>query len=88
MADVVAQEITFSNGVKAPNRFLKSAMTERLCTWGLELSDRGHPTEQYRHLYELWGKGGTGIIVFGNVPCGKLLHSSVADHLPSQISGN
>ncbi|KAK9894772.1 FMN-linked oxidoreductase [Cystobasidium minutum MCA 4210] len=69
MADVVAQPITFSNGVKAPNRFLKSAMTERLCTWGLELSDRGHPTEAYRRLYQLWGEGGTGIIVFGNVPC-------------------
>lgn len=71
MADVVGQEITFSNGVKAPNRFLKSAMTERLCTWGLELSERGHPTDAYTHLYDLWGKGKTGIIVFGNVPCGE-----------------
>jgi hypothetical protein len=53
MAEVVGQEITFSNGVKAQNRFLKSAMTERLCTWGLELAQRGIPTEEYRHLYKV-----------------------------------
>lgn len=44
-------------------------MTERLCTWDTDLDSRGQPTAEYEHLYKLWGEGGTGIIVFGNVPC-------------------
>lgn len=54
--DVVGQKITFSNGVEAINRTLKSAMTERLCTWGIELNTRGHPTDEYTHLYKLVSK--------------------------------
>lgn len=69
MASQVGSPITFSNGVTAMNRTLKSAMTERLCTWTDELSGRGIPTPEYEHLYKLWGEGKTGIIVFGNVPC-------------------
>jgi len=69
MAQVLGSPITFSNGVTAQNRFLKSAMTERLCSWGVELTDRGVPSKEYLHLYEEWGKGKTGILVFGNVPC-------------------
>lgn len=52
MSDVIGQSITFSNGVSAPNRFLKSAMTERLCSFGIELEDRGVPTEEYQYLYK------------------------------------
>lgn len=70
MADIVGQPVTFSNGRVSRNRFLKSAMTERMCTWGEKLTERGHPTKEYERLYEYWGKGGTGILVFGNVPCG------------------
>jgi 2,4-dienoyl-CoA reductase-like NADH-dependent reductase (Old Yellow Enzyme family) len=66
MASQVGSPITFSNGVTAMNRTLKSAMTERLCTWTDELSGRGIPTPEYEHLYKLWGEGKTGIIVFGN----------------------
>jgi len=68
MSNVIGQSITLSNGVTAPNRFLKSAMTERLASWGIEFDDRGVPGPEYEHLYRLWGEGGTGIIVFGNVP--------------------
>jgi len=68
MAEIVSQPITLSNGVIVPNRFLKSAMTERLASWGTELNDRGVPSEEYEQLYRKWGEGGTGIIVFGNVP--------------------
>jgi 2,4-dienoyl-CoA reductase-like NADH-dependent reductase (Old Yellow Enzyme family) len=79
MADVVGQFITFSNGIVSQNRFLKSAMTERMCTWGEKLSERGHPTPEYERMYETWGKGGTGIIVFGNVPCGVSIFLQVSN---------
>lgn len=71
MADVISQPITFPNSKKtAPNRLLKSAMTERLCSYDHDnLDERGKPTEAYRKLYEEWAKGGTGIIVLGNMPC-------------------
>jgi len=69
MSDIIGSPITFSNGVTAPNRFLKSAMTERLATWALEPTKRGHPTAEYTELYKKWGEGRTGIIVSGNVSC-------------------
>ncbi|GAA5902154.1 hypothetical protein JCM6882_006715 [Rhodosporidiobolus microsporus] len=62
--------ITFPRcGKVAPTRTLKSAMTERLCTYDQEnLDERGKPTEEYRKLYEVWGEGQIGVIVFGNIP--------------------
>lgn len=48
--NTVTQEITLSNGRVIPNRFLKSAMTERLCTWGEDLQERGKPTPEYIRL--------------------------------------
>ena len=48
----------------------QSAMTERLCTWDEANPDAcGKPTEEYFRLFELWGKGGIGTIVLGNIPC-------------------
>ena len=45
-------------------------MTERVCTWDdKNLDECGKPTEEYRRLYELWGQGGIGTIVLGNIPC-------------------
>jgi hypothetical protein len=29
----------------------------------------GKPTEKYRHLYDIWGQGGIGTIILGNIPC-------------------
>jgi len=50
-------------------RFLKSAMTERLCTYDEVNHDlRGKPTPEYIELYEQWGKGAIGIIVLGEIP--------------------
>lgn len=50
-----------------PDKIL--TVTERLCSWGFEPSERGKPTAEYLRLYEEWGAGGTGIIVLGNIPC-------------------
>lgn len=68
-AQILGQPITFPNGLTAPNRFLKSAMTERLCTYSDDNeSERGKPTPEYIRLYEEWGKGEIGTIVLGNIP--------------------
>ncbi|EGG10388.1 uncharacterized protein MELLADRAFT_33909 [Melampsora larici-populina 98AG31] len=51
------------------SRVLKSAMTERLCTYSeTDLGERGKPTPEYLRLYKLWGEGQIGIIVLGNIP--------------------
>ena len=60
-------EFTFS-GKKAPNRFLKAAMTERLSTWDpKDLSVRGIPSPELINVYRRWGEGGYGTILTGNV---------------------
>ena len=57
----------FAN-VSAPNRFLKAAMTERLCTWSVkDLPARGIPTKQLINVYRRWGEGGAGLILTGNI---------------------
>jgi 2,4-dienoyl-CoA reductase-like NADH-dependent reductase (Old Yellow Enzyme family) len=44
-----------------PNRLVKAAMTENL-------ADRqNRPTEAHVRLYERWGRGGTGVLITGNV---------------------
>ncbi|KAK8849361.1 hypothetical protein IAR55_004693 [Kwoniella newhampshirensis] len=70
MTSPLAQSITFSrSGKVAPNAFLKSAMTERLCTFSKEdLNERGKPTTEYDHLYKVWGEGEIGTIILGNIP--------------------
>ncbi|KAL7416323.1 NADH oxidase [Mrakia frigida] len=67
---ILASPLKFPiSGKVAPNRFLKSAMTERLCTYDQDNHDlRGKPTPEYIELYEQWGKGAIGIIVLGNLP--------------------
>ncbi|KAL7416326.1 NADH oxidase [Mrakia frigida] len=67
---ILASSVTFPiSGKVAPNRFLKSAMTERLCTYDKENHDlRGKPTPEYLAVYEKWGQGSIGIIVLGNLP--------------------
>ena len=48
--------------IDAANRILKSAMSEVLAKQGEHL-----PTQDHFRVYERWAKGGTGIIVTGNV---------------------
>ncbi|OAX37737.1 FMN-linked oxidoreductase [Rhizopogon vinicolor AM-OR11-026] len=72
MADPVGllqQPVTFPfSGRTAKNRFLKSAMSERLATFSTFYpSGRGRPTEELVRLYETWAKGDIGIIVTGNI---------------------
>ena len=52
----------FKGKAIAPNRFLKSAMSEVLAVQGTFL-----PTEEHYRVYKRWAAGGTGIIVSGNV---------------------
>jgi 2,4-dienoyl-CoA reductase-like NADH-dependent reductase (Old Yellow Enzyme family) len=52
----------------APNRFLKAALTERMCTWHpTNLTARGVPTKEIINLYRRWGEGGAGVILTGNI---------------------
>ncbi|GAA98022.1 uncharacterized protein L969DRAFT_46004 [Mixia osmundae IAM 14324] len=51
------------SGLTAPNRFAKSAMTERLCH-----ATNGKPSEAYLEIYREWGRGQTGTIILGNIP--------------------
>ena len=48
----------------AKTRFLKAAMTERLASWDQHnFEGRGLPDERLVQLYDVWGKGGFGIIL-------------------------
>ena len=54
-------------GKTVKNRFLKSAMTEKLSTWDPQVFEkRGIPTKEIVNVYHRWGQGGYGIIVTGN----------------------
>jgi 2,4-dienoyl-CoA reductase-like NADH-dependent reductase (Old Yellow Enzyme family) len=60
-------EFEFS-GQTAPNRFLKSAMTERMASWDPEnLEARGVPSRELVNLYKRWGEGDIGLIITGNI---------------------
>lgn len=60
-ADSLAQPFTLKNGAVIKNRLFKSAMSEALGTIDNRM------TEQLVKLYERWAKGGTGLLVSGNV---------------------
>lgn len=79
--DQLRQPVTFPfSGRTAKNRFLKSAMSERLATFStFDPCRRGQPTEELVRLYETWAKGDIGIIVTGNIQIKK-------DHL--EATGN
>jgi 2,4-dienoyl-CoA reductase-like NADH-dependent reductase (Old Yellow Enzyme family) len=60
-------EFAFS-GISAPNRFLKGAMTERLSSWDPKVFEkRGIPSENLINSYKIWGEGGIGLILTGNI---------------------
>jgi 2,4-dienoyl-CoA reductase-like NADH-dependent reductase (Old Yellow Enzyme family) len=79
--ELLGQPVTFPfSGRTAKNRFLKSAMSERLATFStFDPDGRGQPTEELVRLYETWAKGDIGIIVTGNIQIKK-------DHL--EATGN
>lgn len=60
-AEILGRPFPLPCGVTLPNRIVKAAMTE-------QLSDpHNAPTEELVRLYERWGRGGTGILLTGNV---------------------
>ncbi|KAA1114385.1 hypothetical protein PGT21_006795 [Puccinia graminis f. sp. tritici] len=66
---ILSQPLRFQGGLTAPNRTMKSALTERLCSYDqLDLDARGKPTQEYEELYKVWSQGKIGIIVLGNIP--------------------
>lgn len=60
-AEILSRPFPLPCGVTLPNRIVKAAMTE-------QLSDpHNAPTEDLVRLYERWGRGGTGVLLTGNV---------------------
>lgn len=55
------QPLKLACGISIPNRIAKSAMSE-------QLADRhGSPTIDLQQLYAAWARGGTGLLITGNV---------------------
>uniref|UniRef100_A0A0N4ZYV0 Oxidored_FMN domain-containing protein n=1 Tax=Parastrongyloides trichosuri TaxID=131310 RepID=A0A0N4ZYV0_PARTI len=66
---ILGEAITFPNKkCIAKNRFMKSAMSEKLAVFKPGDKTNGMPTENLINLYEKFGAGGFGMIVTGNVP--------------------
>ncbi|KAF8840281.1 FMN-linked oxidoreductase [Paxillus ammoniavirescens] len=80
-AVTLGQPVTFHfSGKTAKNKFMKSAMSERLATFSsYDPTERGQPTEELIRLYETWAMGNIGIVVTGNIQIKK-------DHL--EATGN
>jgi len=58
---MIDQKLTLPCGVIIKNRIAKSAMSENM-------ADAGHrPGHKFVNLYNRWSKGGTGLIITGNV---------------------
>jgi 2,4-dienoyl-CoA reductase-like NADH-dependent reductase (Old Yellow Enzyme family) len=57
----LANPLQLPNGAIIKNRFFKSAMSEALATID------NNPTQSLVTLYETWAKGGTGLVMTGNV---------------------
>ncbi|MDW5595224.1 NADH:flavin oxidoreductase/NADH oxidase family protein [Conexibacter stalactiti] len=57
----LADQLSLPNGAVLPNRIAKAAMSE-------QLGDRANrPTEDLDRLYDRWGRGGSGLVITGNV---------------------
>ncbi|KAI0508956.1 hypothetical protein F5B22DRAFT_638342 [Xylaria bambusicola] len=68
------------SGRTAPNRFMKAAMTEQLCTYDPEnAQNNGIPTENIERVYERWGRGGIGLILSGDVNTSLTSIESIGD---------
>ncbi len=59
--NALATSLRLPCGVTLPNRLVKSAMAEGLAT------EHRLPTRRHERLYETWARGGSGLIVTGNV---------------------
>ena len=57
----IAKTLRLPCGVVLPNRLGKSAMSENMAQPGHQ------PGDEFRTLYERWGRGGTGLCITGNV---------------------
>ncbi|WP_294034799.1 NADH:flavin oxidoreductase/NADH oxidase family protein [uncultured Moraxella sp.] len=66
------QSFAFPNGKTAKNRFFKSAMEE-------QLAKHDQPTQALVRLYDTWAKGGTGVLVTGNVMVSETGKGSIND---------
>ena len=60
-AEILGQPLILKSGVTLKNRFAKSAMSETLGT------AEGEPTPMLAKLYQAWARGGTGLLITGNV---------------------
>ncbi|MGO3116654.1 oxidoreductase, partial [Enterococcus pseudoavium] len=59
--NILFQPLKLKNGVVLKNRFVKPAMSE-------VMGDENYrPTEAIVKLYRNWAKGGTGLLITGNV---------------------
>lgn len=59
--NVLARPLKLACGISIPNRIAKAGMSE-------QLADRfGVPTTDLQQLYAVWARGGTGLLVTGNV---------------------
>ena len=65
----LAEPLTFAfSGKTAPNRFMKSALTERLSSWHpTNKETRGVPSKELIRVYQRWGEGLMGVILTGNI---------------------
>lgn len=63
---------TFPNGQSAKNRIFKSAMEE-------QLARHNAPTDSLVRLYDVWAKGGAGVLVTGNVMVSAKGKGSICD---------
>lgn len=62
----LAQPLTLRSGAVIKNRIGKSAMSEALAT------PDNQPTELLVNLYDAWARGGTGLVISGNVMIDRL----------------
>lgn len=58
---MIESPLTLPGGARLPNRLAKAAMTEGLA------DPQGRPTAELERLYAIWGKGGCGVLLSGNV---------------------
>jgi 2,4-dienoyl-CoA reductase-like NADH-dependent reductase (Old Yellow Enzyme family) len=65
----LSQPLKFEfSGQTTPNRFLKAAMTELMSSWDPEdLQARGIPSKDLINLYKIFGEGGIGLMLSGNI---------------------
>ncbi|KAI0525667.1 NADH oxidase [Xylaria bambusicola] len=65
----LAEPIVFPYSKRtAPNRFLKAATSEHLASFdAVNVEKRGIPSPELIHLYSIFGKGGWGQILTGNI---------------------